>query len=99
MKNDITSGVTGASCSKRTPGRGVTQPTAVPAVMRVPRSQHGPQPHDPHCQALTQADPCYSQWITASVKDALSSAGVGAFFNVMNFGQMLLWHVVLIRSR
>jgi hypothetical protein len=57
------------------------------------------QPHDPHCQALTQADPCYLQWITASVKDALSSAGVGAFFNLMNFGQMLLWPVVLIRSR
>ena len=24
------------------------------------------------------------------------TVGVGAFFNVMNFGQMLLWHVVLI---
>src|SRR5215470_12422367 len=31
-----------------------------------------------------------SQWI------AFNAAGVGAFFNVMNFGQMLLWHVVLI---
>jgi Cytochrome b(N-terminal)/b6/petB len=37
-----------------------------------------------------------SQWISTSGKDALNSAGVGAFFNVMNFGQMLLWHVVLI---
>ncbi len=37
-----------------------------------------------------------SQWISASGKDALNSVGVGAFFNVMNFGQMLLWHVVLL---
>src|ERR1022692_2750123 len=37
-----------------------------------------------------------SQWISASGKDAFNSVGVGAFFNVMNFGQMLLWHVVLI---
>jgi Cytochrome b(N-terminal)/b6/petB len=37
-----------------------------------------------------------SQWISASGKDALNSVGVGAFFNVMNTGQMLLWHVVLI---
>jgi hypothetical protein len=37
-----------------------------------------------------------SQWISTSGKDALNAAGVGAFFNLMNFGQMLLWHVVLI---
>jgi cytochrome b/b6/petB-like protein len=37
-----------------------------------------------------------SQWISTSGKDAFNSVGVGAFFNVMNFGQMLLWHVVLI---
>jgi cytochrome b/b6/petB-like protein len=37
-----------------------------------------------------------SQWISASGKDALNSVGVGAFFNVMNFGQMLMWHIVLI---
>lgn len=37
-----------------------------------------------------------SQWIATNGKDATNSAGVGAFFNVMNFGQMLLWHVVLI---
>jgi hypothetical protein len=37
-----------------------------------------------------------SQWISASGKDAFNSVGVGAFFNVMNFGQMLLWHVVLV---
>ena len=37
-----------------------------------------------------------SQWISTSGKDAFNAVGVGAFFNVMNFGQMLLWHVVLI---
>ena len=37
-----------------------------------------------------------SQWISTNAKDATNSVGVGAFFNVMNFGQMLLWHVVLI---
>src|SRR5579863_6823212 len=37
-----------------------------------------------------------SQWISTSGKDAFNAAGVGAFFNLMNFGQMLLWHVVLI---
>ena len=37
-----------------------------------------------------------SQWISTSGKDAFNSVGVGAFFNVMNFGQMLMWHIVLI---
>jgi cytochrome b/b6/petB-like protein len=37
-----------------------------------------------------------SQWISTSGKDAFNSIGVGAFFNVMNFGQMLMWHIVLI---
>jgi hypothetical protein len=37
-----------------------------------------------------------SQWISTSGKDAFNSVGVGAFFNAMNSGQMLLWHVVLI---
>jgi hypothetical protein len=37
-----------------------------------------------------------SQWIATNGKDAFNAAGVGAFFNLMNFGQMLLWHVVLI---
>ena len=37
-----------------------------------------------------------SQWIATNGKDAFNAAGVGAFFKVMNFGQMLLWHVVLI---
>jgi hypothetical protein len=37
-----------------------------------------------------------SQWIAANGKDAFNAVGVGAFFNVMNFGQMLLWHIVLV---
>ena len=37
-----------------------------------------------------------SQWISTSGKDAFNAVGVGAFFNLMNVGQMLLWHVVLI---
>nr|MDQ2816085.1 cytochrome b N-terminal domain-containing protein [Actinomycetota bacterium] len=37
-----------------------------------------------------------SQWISASGKDAFNGVGVGAFFNLMNTGQMLLWHIVLI---
>ncbi len=37
-----------------------------------------------------------SQWISTNGKDAFNGLGVGAFFNLMNFGQMLLWHVVLL---
>jgi Cytochrome b(N-terminal)/b6/petB len=37
-----------------------------------------------------------SQWISTSGKDAFNAAGVGGFFNLMNFGQMLMWHIVLI---
>ncbi len=37
-----------------------------------------------------------SQWISASAKDAFNSVGVGAFFNPMNFGQMFMWHIVLM---
>ncbi len=37
-----------------------------------------------------------SQWIATNGKDAFNAVGVGAFFNVMNFGQMLMWHIVLI---
>ena len=40
-----------------------------------------------------------SQWISTSGKDAFNSVGVGAFFNVMNFGQMLMWHIVLHPDR
>jgi len=37
-----------------------------------------------------------SQWISTNGKDAFNAIGVGGFFNLMNSGQMLLWHVVLI---
>ena len=37
-----------------------------------------------------------SQWISAQAKDGLNSVGIGAWFNVLNLGQMLLWHVVLL---
>ena len=37
-----------------------------------------------------------SQWIATNGKDAFNAVGIGAFFNLMNFGQMLLWHVVLV---
>jgi hypothetical protein len=37
-----------------------------------------------------------SQWISVSAKDAFNSVGVGAFFNPMNFGQMFMWHIVLM---
>ncbi len=37
-----------------------------------------------------------SQWISTQAKDGLNSVGVGAFFNVLNFGQMILWHVLLL---
>jgi len=36
-----------------------------------------------------------AQWISTQAKDALNSVGVGAFFNVTNFGQMYSWHVLL----
>jgi Cytochrome b(N-terminal)/b6/petB len=37
-----------------------------------------------------------SQWIATNGKDAFNAVGAGAFFNVMNFGQMLMWHIVLL---
>jgi quinol-cytochrome oxidoreductase complex cytochrome b subunit len=37
-----------------------------------------------------------AQWIAVNAKDALNAAGVGAFFNVLNFGQMYGIHVVLV---
>ena len=37
-----------------------------------------------------------SQWIAGEGKDGINSTGAGAFFNVLNPGQMLLWHVVLL---
>jgi quinol-cytochrome oxidoreductase complex cytochrome b subunit len=37
-----------------------------------------------------------SQWIGAQGKDALNSIGIGAFFNLLNFGQMYGFHIVLL---
>jgi hypothetical protein len=37
-----------------------------------------------------------SQWITTQAKDGINSTGAGAFFNVLNLGQMLMWHIVLL---
>ncbi len=37
-----------------------------------------------------------SQWISFEAKDALNAAGIGAWFNVANLGQMFTWHVVLL---
>ncbi len=37
-----------------------------------------------------------SQWISTQAKDGINSTGVGAIFNVTNFGQMLMWHIVLL---
>jgi len=37
-----------------------------------------------------------AQWIATQAKDAMSSVGVGAFFNLTNFGQMYSYHVLLL---
>ena len=37
-----------------------------------------------------------SQWIASQAKDGLDSVGVGAWFNVFDYGQMLLFHVALL---
>ena len=37
-----------------------------------------------------------SQWIATNGKDAINATGLGSFFNLMNFGQMLTWHIVVI---
>ena len=37
-----------------------------------------------------------SQWIGGQAKDGLNASGIGAFFNVLNYGQMLMWHIVLL---
>lgn len=37
-----------------------------------------------------------SQWIGTQAKDGLNAVGIGAWFNVLNAAQMLLWHVVLL---
>ncbi|WP_063836970.1 cytochrome b N-terminal domain-containing protein [Phaeacidiphilus oryzae] len=37
-----------------------------------------------------------SQWIAGQAKDGLNAVGIGAYFNVADFGQMLMWHIVLL---
>ncbi len=36
------------------------------------------------------------QWIAVQGKDAMNSVGVGAFFNVLNFGQMYGFHIFVL---
>ena len=37
-----------------------------------------------------------AQWISTQAKDAVNAVGVGAFFNLLNFGQMYSYHVFLL---
>jgi quinol-cytochrome oxidoreductase complex cytochrome b subunit len=37
-----------------------------------------------------------AQWIATQGKDGMNSLGVGAFFNVLNFGQMYSYHILLL---
>jgi quinol---cytochrome c reductase cytochrome b subunit, bacillus type len=37
-----------------------------------------------------------SQWIASEAKDGINSSGAGAWWNVLDVGQMLLWHVTLL---
>jgi ubiquinol-cytochrome c reductase cytochrome b subunit len=37
-----------------------------------------------------------AQWISTQAKDAMNAVGLGAFFNLTNFGQMYSWHVLLL---
>ena len=37
-----------------------------------------------------------AQWISTQAKDGLNSVGIGAVFNVLNPGQMLMWHIALL---
>jgi quinol-cytochrome oxidoreductase complex cytochrome b subunit len=37
-----------------------------------------------------------AQWISTQAKDAMNAAGIGAFFNLTNFGQMYSVHVLLL---
>ena len=37
-----------------------------------------------------------SQWISTQAKDGINSTGAGALWNVLNLGQMLMWHIVLL---
>lgn len=37
-----------------------------------------------------------AQWIAVQGKDAMNSVGVGAFFDLLNFGQMYGYHIVIL---
>ncbi len=37
-----------------------------------------------------------SQWIATNGKDAFNAVGIGSVWNAMNFGQMFMWHIVLM---
>jgi quinol-cytochrome oxidoreductase complex cytochrome b subunit len=37
-----------------------------------------------------------AQWISTQAKDGINATGGGAYFNVLNVGQMLMWHIVLL---
>jgi hypothetical protein len=37
-----------------------------------------------------------SQWISLSAEDGLNAAGIGAYSNVVNLGQMFTRHVILL---
>jgi hypothetical protein len=37
-----------------------------------------------------------AQWISTQAKDGLNAVGFGAWFNVLDPGQMLMWHIVLM---
>jgi ubiquinol-cytochrome c reductase cytochrome b subunit len=37
-----------------------------------------------------------SEWVSFEAKDALNAAGIGAWFNVSNVGQMFMWHITLL---
>ncbi len=37
-----------------------------------------------------------SEWISTQAKDAMNATGIGAFFNLLNFGQMYSYHILLL---
>ena len=37
-----------------------------------------------------------SQWISTQAKDAMNASGIGSFFNLLNFGQMYSYHILLL---
>ena len=37
-----------------------------------------------------------AQWISTQAKDAMNASGIGAFFNLLNFGQMYSFHIFLL---